>query len=471
MARLSENQKLAVVGGVVVALCGLGGAGVWWAKGKVQEKHDAITGMKSEISDAESKIGKIPATEQEVIILRENLYEYVKILPEQQELNNFVRITEQFISQSGVTVTQLVPGREVKAGKSAFSRYTYKLELEATLWQFLQFMSLFESYERFIQVKEFALNSRSGRSATTEQDAVHTVSLTVETYVYTGSSKGRDVAIPNYPHKVEKLREEIFEARQTIATPGYKFQGSRGRRDIFVDPRESSLDRPRGHVGPSPKDQKKIIDRLGAKLGDCQDIYRRLQDKSITIFDRYSLERQLREQLGQLDREVEETNVKQYITHAPLKLTWTREVVEPLARLRREAAAVNEETDRWLPETEMRDLLAAIKDDLKSGEISTALERYDTVGVRMQVPKTDHRYAIRVAIEGLYLRAKLAEEFSGLRLDISGVCVNDTGKSGVILNGIVYQEGEYVDNNLLIKAVGRDRIEFVYKGFTVVKTL
>ena len=81
---------------------------------------------------------------------------------------------------------------------------------------------------------------------------------------------------------------------------------------------------------------------------------------------------------------------------------------------------------------------------------------------------TDHRDAVRTRIDVNTCRP---DEFSALALDISGVLVNDTGKSGVILNGTVYEEGEYVDNQLLIKAVGREKIEFVYKGFTVVKTL
>ena len=37
MAKLSENQKLGVVAGVAVLLAGLGGGGVWWAKGLVEE--------------------------------------------------------------------------------------------------------------------------------------------------------------------------------------------------------------------------------------------------------------------------------------------------------------------------------------------------------------------------------------------------------------------------------------------------
>ena len=247
MRKFTDNQKLGMVAGAVVLLCGLGGTGVWWAKGKVDEKRLAIEDMRTRIADAEAKIAKIPAIEQDVIILRENLNEYVKILPEEQELSNFVRITNEFVSQSGVHMRQLVPGNPTKGRGSAFSRYSYKLELNATIWQLMQFMIFFENYERFVQVKDFQLASGQ---PTPSNDTVHTVSMTVETYVYTGKTKGKDVTIPNYANKVEKLQEEIYEARTITVSEKYKFQGSRGRRDIFMDCGSDCLQQSRNSDDP-----------------------------------------------------------------------------------------------------------------------------------------------------------------------------------------------------------------------------
>ena len=475
MAKLSENQKLGVVVGVAVLLTGLGGAGVWWAKDLVQEKVDSITLMKTEIDAAQAKIQKIPAVEQDVIILRENLYEYIKILPEESELNEFARVANQFRSQSGVVMTRYLPGRTSSTGRSSpFQSHTYKIELRATVWQFMEFMSLFEGYERFVQIKDFTLNSgASKRGAAMAQEVLHSISLTVETYVYRSSAKSKDVAIANYANKVEKLREEIFEARQTIARPGFKFEGDRGRRDIFVDPRESSGTRKGGFGGPSPRDQRKIIDDISADLDECQKIFRRLQDPNITIFDRYTLQRRLREDLATLEREVEDINTKALISHVPLKLAWNREVIEPLSELNKSvsSAAETQQRDRWLAEAQMSELLIRMKDDLAIGDIEGAIDRYDMVEERLRVSQEDERYPIYARIEGLYLRAKLANEFSSLDLEISGILVNDGGRSGIIVNGTVFEEGEYVDNNLLVKSVGREQVEFVYKGFTVVRTL
>ncbi len=87
------------------------------------------------------------------------------------------------------------------------------------------------------------------------------------------------------------------------------------------------------------------------------------------------------------------------------------------------------------------------------------------------VPAGDReRYPLRIVIEGLVLRAKVAQEFAAMSLTITGVVVNGGGTSGCILNREVYQEGDWVTDLLFIKSVGREQVEFVYKGFTLVKT-
>lgn len=469
MAKLSDKKMLLVVVGVAVGLSALGAGGVWWGKGLVHDKQESIAQMRAEIAVADAKIRKIGRVEQDVIILRENLNEYVKILPEQSEVNGFLRVTNQFLGQSGVVMTKFVPGTP-RSDQSPFEQYTYKFEIRATLWQFMQFVSLFEGYARFVQLKDFVLTSQSHGEQDPEQ-VVHKITMTVETYVYRASAKSTDVQIANYSHKMERLRDEIFEARQTIVTKGYRFQGARGRRDIFLDPRETSAG-PGRSIGPSAKDQRELIDRLRGMIAECQDIFGRLQDKSIAIFDRYTLERRLRQEIAKVAEEVDRANQDNHISHAPLKLIWNREVLEPLDGLRQLAEdVVHGERDQWLPEIAMKNLLERMGDDLVNGDTVGAIQRYSMVENQLAVERSDPRFPLYVKIEGLYLRAKLAEEFRALMLDISGICVNDDGKSGVILNDTVYEEGEYVDSGLLIKVVQRDRVEFVYKGFTVVKTL
>ena len=111
-----------------------------------------------------------------------------------------------------------------------------------------------------------------------------------------------------------------------------------------------------------------------------------------------------------------------------------------------------------------------MKTDLETGEMQAARDRFDAVQDRLRVPPEDDRAAMVDRLRDLYVRAGIAIEFSSQRLDISGVVVNEQGRSGLILNGSVYQEGDYISDELLVKDVGSEQIEFVYKGFTLVKT-
>ena len=64
---------------------------------------------------------------------------------------------------------------------------------------------------------------------------------------------------------------------------------------------------------------------------------------------------------------------------------------------------------------------------------------------------------------------KAALEFAKIPLVITGVIVNGTGETGIILNKKVFQEGDWISDQLFLKAVHRDGAEFVYKGFTIRK--
>ena len=58
-----------------------------------------------------------------------------------------------------------------------------------------------------------------------------------------------------------------------------------------------------------------------------------------------------------------------------------------------------------------------------------------------------------------------------LDLDVQGVVVNGTGRSGVLMNGEVFEEGDYIADDLLVKMVEEEQIWFVFRGLTLVRTM
>ena len=204
-----------------VLLYALIGAGIWWRAEQVQVEGAAIDALLAEIQQAEQEVALLPALEKEVRGLRAELADAVRILPAKQELNDFVRTVSQFAQEAGVKLLIFQPTDAAMTG--AFSRHEYKLELTATLWQFLAFMNLFENHKRFISIREFALSARRA-TPPGAQDQIHRMSLVLESYAYTGS--------------LEHAASAGTGTAKPAEAAGYTFLGARGRRDVFVDPRQ-----------------------------------------------------------------------------------------------------------------------------------------------------------------------------------------------------------------------------------------
>lgn len=472
MAKLSDNKKLLLIGGSALFLTCGALTGVYWAKGKAQEQRDEITKMRDEIAECDKRIIKIGELEKDVIVLRECVYQYVKILPEETDLNNFTRNANQFANQSGVSMKKLTPGQNSGSKGTKFDRITYQIDAEGTVWQFMKFLNCFENHERFVNVKNWSLMSGATHNpnptlATAE--ATHHFSLVLETYMYTGGRGSKDVHIPGYANRKASLREEIYRNLQEVKFAHYDFKDARGRRDIFVDPREIfGPDQPQGQ--PMAQ-QKKIIDDFTVEIAQLRGLFNRTREVGITIIERMDLDRRLKQGLDLMQARIDEVNAKALISFTPYKLRWTKDVVEPVDSLRGELTRVADQgRDRNLSEAELRDLFTAMKEDLTNGEPEAAKARFETAQERLEVLPQDPRYRTVLSVRKLGIQAQVAIEFSQKKLDIKGVCVFEGGRSGMVLNGQVVQEGDYIDDDLLIKAVGREQVEFVYKGFTLVKT-
>jgi hypothetical protein len=212
-----------------------------------------------------------------------------------------------------------------------------------------------------------------------------------------------------------------------------------------------------------------LIDDMRRQIADLTGLQRRIVDPKTPIIERYKLQRMLREGLDDTQRKVDEAASKGRIANLVLKVRWSKEVVEPLAQVRAASERETASADPYLTVKEMEEVAKDMGDALASGDLDGAKQRFDAVSEKLKVPSDHPGVATARKIQELAVRTRVAVEFSQLKLDIGGVVVNDTGKSGLILNGVVYSEGDYVDSNLLVKSVGSEQVEFVFKGFTVVK--
>ena len=475
MQKLTEKQKLLAVGGGALGICLIAGGGVFWANGLIEELQQALAQKRTEIAAAEQKIAKIPTTENEVIILRENLSEYVKILPEEQGLEDFVKVLNQLVQQSGVETIMFQPTKAPGGkGKNAerFERIEYVYEMNATLWQFIRFINFIENYERFVSISDFSIGQagRGGSGDTRGGDEMHFIKLSMETYTYNSKSAGQDVEIPDYEAKRGLLREEIFKRMQAIRIDKYEHKGSRGRRDIFVDPREKE-----GRAdGPPIEQQRAILDRFIGELQEIRTLQQRRRKPDLTIFEVFELERRLKDGIERMEAAVAEVGQKQQIVSPQLRVRWVKEIVEPLADMKSSGPSHDPraEQDPYLAAEEIDQLIESMRRLMDEDDLEGADARFESISPRLLVPEEDPRHARAVAAKALHMKVKIAMEFKAIDMRIQGVLVNhEGGRSGLLLNGEVFEEGDYVNDELMLRRVEEEQVWFVFKGLTLIRTL
>jgi Tfp pilus assembly protein PilO len=472
MANWTQKKLLLAIGGTSLALCLTAGGGIYYTAGLIEEVEAQVEEKEKSVAAADQKIALVPALEKDVIILRENLDEYVKILPNDKELSDFLRMLSQFNRQSGVQARMLQNKQRREAKGERFTPIEYTYELTATLWQCMKFMNLVENFERFVSITDFSIQSGGdGRSEDTRDgDVVHKVKLTLQTYAYNGKVDSKEVQIAEYKNKKDALREEIWKRLQAIRLDRYEHRGEQGRRDVLIDPRE------RGDLripGPSLEQQRAVVDRNVAEVARLHDMQAKIKKQDTTLFEQYSLEKGLKEGLEKLDEGLESDAA--LVNHPPLRLRWAREVVLPLDELRGQIAAGNKD------EPVKKDPYLPLKRHAAAGRRSRSRlqQRPARAGEEpLRVGRRAHRRAQRRPAPQARRRAKAwhnkaatALDFKALDLKVQGVVVNREGRSGVLLNGDTYEEGEYVSDDLLVKLVEEEQVWFVFRGLTLVRTM
>jgi len=220
---------------------------------------------------------------------------------------------------------------------------------------------------------------------------------------------------------------------QAIRIDRYEHRGEQGRRDVMVDPRDRG---DANSVGPSQDEQREAVERNIEAIARLQEIRDKIGKQDTTLFEQYSLEKSLKDGIDKLGTQIEAES--SLVSFPPLRLRWSREVVAPFNDLRNAVIAGKEAAqpkDPYLPESEMRQLVADLTADCNNGQLEQARSRYEIVMPRIAVPETDARYPLALAAQAWHVKATTAIDFKSLDLKVQGIVVNPDGRSGVLLNG------------------------------------
>jgi len=448
-----------VAGGTACAL-GLG-ALLWWQRGKIEEGRANIAGLKTNIESSRKLIEGTGSLEREVIVLRE-LSEVMKgILPDNDDVNNLVRTLQKFSEDSGVRISGLKKKTiDNKKDKGDFDKVGYTLSLEGDAFQFLDFLDLIESHSRFMKVPSFRINAAQRNQLEKEGVAAHKVSIDIETYVYEPKKDQKSVKIDGYERKRDLLLGEINRRREAVQVSTYNYRGARGRRDPWIDPRVPvQAENPSMLSVQEQMDVvQKLADRVQAVLAKWEQV-KTAENVIVEMMTRSDMEADL----AALEEETRKIMTEKQIGYVPSERRLQNEVVEPLVDLRKQFSQA--EVGKGPSEVQLREIEATMAASQEKGEYKKMLEAFAVIDNRLNQAEADPvRKPLVDRLRDLAYEARTVMDFEKVKLDVGGIVLIEGAEPVALINGKSIGVGDMLSGEVVVRAIHRDEIEFIFRG-------
>lgn len=456
------NEKKVLSGIIAGSLAVAAGIGAL-----IYYEHQDIELTRTEVADLRTKIGTsrkliegTGALEREVIVLRE-MTEYIKdVLPDSENVNNLVRTLQRFSEDSNVRIRGLKKKEIAKEKGAAFDHVAYTLTLEADSFELLDFLDMAESHERFIRVPRFKLTAAKRKQFEEDGFAAHRVQMDLETFVYEAPNASELVRIEGYERKRDLLVGEINRRRMALAIDDYDYRGARGRRDPWVDPRVPVAGD--GESALTVQEQMDIVQDLVERTQAAEaqwELTRAAENVIAEMVARADLE----DMLASLEEDVRRIDAEASIRYVPSQRRLQLEVNDPLLELRR--GLLNSEGGRGPSVEKLREVLEAMNRHLVAEEYDLMLEAYRLVDGQLSYVQNDPlRKPFVDELNRLKGLARTVMEFDEIQIEVGGVAILHGVPSAALVNGRSVGVGDLVGEELYIREIRTDEIEFVFRG-------
>ena len=467
---MNEKKAMYVIGGASLLLAAGFGWLIWSEYGSIGEARANVAALHTDIEQSRKLLAQTPALEKEVIVMRETEQAIKEILPDEQDLNNFVRDLQRFQEDSEVHVTSLkkrdIAAKGPKGAQETFDKVGYEISLEADAFQILSFLDRLEGHSRFLRVPSIKLDAASRRDIEATGTPAHRVKLDVETFVYRPQGGPEPVKIDGYPRKRELLLGEIARHRQAIAVDSYSYRGQRGRRDPWVDPRM-----PVASQDPSGlpiQEQSRIVDGLVEQMDQIKKLWDTVRKPDITIVEQMTTRAELEQKLGALEDETRQVTAEGKVRFPMAESRLQQQVLEPMAQLRNQLLASAGASG---PTSEtMSQLLQTMRRNIAAGTPKLALEAFATIESNLGFALHDPvRKSLAEALRNAADEARILLDFDAVGLVIKGVAIQEGRPPVALINGRALSEGDLVNDELVIRAIRSGEIEFVFRGVVLVR--
>lgn len=460
---------IGIVGGGTALAMACGGL-VYWQYGVIEKAREEVTGVRAEIESSRKLLTGTPKMEREVIVLRETEEVIKEILPDQEDLNNFVRDLRSFEQDSGVRITGLKKvddRRPANAKQTSFEPVTYTLTLEGDAFEYMAFLDYLEGHRRFMRVPNFKLASASRKDIEDEGTPSHKIQMDVETYAYAPDAGPAPVKIEGYLRKRELLIGEIKATRDALKVKDYEYRGHRGRRDPWVDPRV-----PRDVADDilTVEEQIALVEDLVQRMKELQEAWDVYEDAG-NVIEEMTMRAEVESLMADIESDVLRIEEEHAIRYVPSSRRLQLEVVQPLSDMRT-VLAEQGEIDQGPTLENLIDIQANMEEHMGVGEFDLALKTFQGIELRLDYVRGDQeRWAIAERLRTMALQSRVASEFQKLDLDISGRALMENAEPVVLIGGRTMREGDLLSNDLIIRTIREDEVEFIFRGVVLVRRL
>jgi len=460
---LHRHHKIFLVFAAVV-FAGAG-TGSWFTWKSCQELEEKAQLLNDQVTAAKQKIGTIEDLEKGVIVLRENVQNYVRVLPSDAEVEVFLRKIEDFRRDSGVEISEVrkQPTRTKLASSAVFERQEYRVAITGTYLQFLQFISRLENYERFISLSTIRITAgqANDRDKSGVTDIAHKYELTVVTYVYTGEDMGKGVTIPGYDRKREVLAEQILEAKNGLALEKFNLVSEASRRDPFVDPRPRKGKNGQGN-GTGVEEQRATVSRIIARIQECNQLFD-LMDGADSVMRAMELKVQALNMLAEISGQVDDVNGHGLLSDAGLKKDWERKVMPEFGKLRTRAGDSAQPLEQ--ERLRVQQALARMEQTYEAGNYEECVKAYETIRLLNMGQSADPELVqLQQKMDQFFTAATTAVKFKKKKLEVNGLVVYPGKESVAIVNKVVYRSGETIEDDLVLLEIHEDHLVFEFEG-------
>lgn len=463
MAMKIQRHVLLLALGYLGTAAAAGGAS-WMAYDEYQTARDEESNLRKQVGLVDLKIGRIEELEKDVICLRENLTYAVAILPTSKEVNDFVTKLNDFADEAHLNINGLGRPADRSKNKEGFEKVTYKVEMTANFDQFLSFLNLTEGWERLVRVSKVSIKSGKWDKDQSRDDVRADISLELQAFSYPGNDDPSKLAkIQNYEKRMQQLQDEILLQRQEIQVETFAYVPNPLRRDPLIDPRRRLSDEKEG--GWPFADQKAAVDVLIELTSALTELTESLKGDGVNFIRRLEIETTIDKKLADLELNLDKAMADDAVTDSALRRRIEREVRPVLLGLKQRdpnvsARATVDDLRRF--EKEMTALLA-------EGKFDDVLKKHETIKGRVDGRTLSQEgAAILQAITATALEAEVALDFSKKVIVIKGAIVAESGSVAVI-NGHVLQEGDSLEDGLIVHRIATDRVEFQYRGVVLAR--